>query len=174
MHPSHRSAASQSWLVSLSDLMALLLCFFLFHFLATRGPAEAWQDIRAEMRAEFAPFAERDLAQTEHLCASVAPDYWAAQLSQRMGVRVQSLADGVHMPVGADTRQVAQAIEPYASSIDIVAPGNAGIGTAFIQADELYATLHRAGIKAPTRLLVDNDVSYLYLVLRTASGSCAP
>lgn len=178
------AGAARSWLLTFSDLIALLLCFFVFQF-ATRGLAPArWQSVTNNFSATFSsgltlPAVPLPLK----ACPAATPRYWAAQIGQRLN-RTTGFADAevtagtngvsIALPPGADDAGLlAQVLAPYGAALEIAAPRGADLGLAYDQARQLAAGLAAAGFKAPTRIVTDNGIQQLTLILTSLAPSCA-
>jgi len=178
------AGAARSWLLTFSDLIALLLCFFVFQF-ATRSLAPArWQTVTRHFSDTFSSGMKLPAVPLPlKACPAATPRYWAAQIGQRLkrtpgfaDAQVTAGATGVAiaLPAGADDAGVlAQVLAPYGTTLEIAAPRGADLGPAYDQARQLASGLAAAGFKAPTRIVTDNGIQHLTLILTSLAPSCA-
>ncbi|GAB4120600.1 MAG: flagellar motor protein MotS [Rhodothalassiaceae bacterium] len=115
--PSLAGAASQSWMVSLADLLALMLTFFVLLFSMNAVQLSEWQAVMTSFRKEFNPHAARIEKTAREDADGVRRfrpagsglDYLAALMSHRLvggeweGARVTRLSDRIVLSLPSDT-----------------------------------------------------------------------
>ncbi len=129
-----RAGAGQAWMISLADLLALMLTFFVLLFSMNAVQYADWQPVVSSFRKQFNPRAaevrpepDRDVAVRRFLAAGASLDYLAAIFRDKLatpewrGAHLTRLADRIVLSLPADLVFESGRTEPGAQAVALIA-----------------------------------------------------